>query len=552
MSQRENGERGTNPTSGIAEPTNGCVTRRLIDSRAQFHGDRTFLTFETNENWSYADLRARVRSSGRALQDIGVKQDEPVLVWLPSGPLAIQAWLALSYIGAIFVPINLAYKGGILEHVVRDSGARLLIADSTLLTHLHAIDTAGLECVISVGGEGEAGNLQILPESVLRSALPPKDLQRELHDWDTHGVFYTSGTTGPSKGVLSSYRHIANALRGTHLTGEDERALVTLPMFHMGGPALIYNTLSSGGSAVVLPAFSTASFWRDVHDFQPTSVALMGAMATFLLQQPPSTLDRDHTLRTVTMVPLVERSEEFAERFGVNVITSYSLTEVPAPIISEVNPSVPGSCGVARGDIEIRLVDDHDFEVKSGEVGELVARSNSPRLLSHGYHNNPAETARAWRNGWFHTGDLLRRDSSGHFFFVDRKKDSIRRRGENISSFEVEREIGFHTDIREVAIIGIPSNHMEDEVMAVVSPLPGKIIDPSKLTEFLIERLPHFMVPRYIRVMDDLPKTSTQKVEKHRLRAEGVTPDTWDREVAGIRVTRGGLASRGAGALRKA
>jgi crotonobetaine/carnitine-CoA ligase len=238
------------------------------------------------------------------------------------------------------------------------------------------------------------------------------------------------------------------------------------------------------------------------------------------------------------MVPLSDDAAAFADRFGVEVITTFNMTETSWPIVSERNPTVRGTCGRPRPGIDARIVDDNDCEVAPGAVGELILRSDRPWAMNHGYHGDPEATARAWRNGWFHTGDAFRRDAEGNFFFVDRMKDAIRRRGENISSFEVEAEIGAHDAVREVAVVGVPSALGEDDVLAVVAPVEGLKIDPVALLDYLRPRMAHYMIPRYVRVMPELPKTPTQKVQKHLLRAEGVTPDTWDREKAGIVIRR--------------
>ena len=207
-------------------------------------------------------------------------------------------------------------------------------------------------------------------------------------------------------------------------------------------------------------------------------------------------------------------------------------------IVSGLNPTPLGTCGKVRAGIEARVVDENDCEVASGEIGELMVRADRPWSMNSGYFGNPEATARAWRNGWFHTGDAFRRDADGNFFFVDRMKDAIRRRGENISSFEVEAEVGSHPSVQECAVVAVPSELGEDEVLVALVAQPGVEIDPKQLIEYLIPRMAHFMVPRYVRIVLELPKTPTQKVQKHLIRGEGVTADTWDRERAGIVIRR--------------
>jgi crotonobetaine/carnitine-CoA ligase len=269
-------------------------------------------------------------------------------------------------------------------------------------------------------------------------------------------------------------------------------------------------------------------------------------MTGFLLKEPPKPTDRDHHL-TILMVPYTEDGPRFAERFGASVYTVFNMTEVSCPTISVCNPATPFTCGTVREGVEVRLVDENDCEVPTGQIGEMIIRTERPWALNHGYFGNPEATARAWRNGWFHTGDAFRKDAAGNFYFVDRMKDAIRRRGENISSFEVESEVATHPDVREAAAIPVPSEISEDDVMVVVAPMPGRDIDPAALIEYLRPRMAHFMVPRYVRILPELPKTPTQKVQKHLLRAEGVTADTWDRDKAGIKVGREKIGGRKAG-----
>jgi len=238
------------------------------------------------------------------------------------------------------------------------------------------------------------------------------------------------------------------------------------------------------------------------------------------------------------MVPWAEDAATFTERFDVDLFTVFNMTEISTPIVSVINPPEVGVAGTLRSGFDARIVDDNDCEVPTGDVGELILRADRPWAMNSGYYKNPEATAKAWRNGWFHTGDAFRLDAAGNYFFVDRIKDAIRRRGENISSFEVEAEVQMHDAIQEAAAIAVKSDLSEDEVMVCVSLAPDRTLDPAELIEFLEPRMAHFMIPRYVRIMDDLPKTPTSKVQKHLLKAEAVTADTWDREAAGIKIKR--------------
>jgi crotonobetaine/carnitine-CoA ligase len=527
-------------------PADRYVLRNLIERHARERGDQTFVLFSTGDEWSYARLLANVRKVAASLQALGVKQDDFVLSWLPNGPHAVAVWFALNYIGAVYVPVNVSYRGRLLAHVIKNSGARLMIADARLAERLTEVDTAAVDTLVTISGHAPPGlkGIRCLGEEALSSAArEPTDPLRAIMPWDTHAIIYTSGTTGPSKGVLSSYRHLAATTEAIDTVTSEDRALVNLPLFHVGGTSGVYRMLVRGGSIALAEAFDTDTFWDTVRKTGTTTMTLLGAMIPFLMKAPPTPRDRDHTLRQAVMVPLAEDAGEFTARFGVDIYTVFNMTEISCPILSVKNPDVPKTCGCIRPGFDARVVDENDMEVPHGTVGELIVRADEPWTMNHGYNVNPEATARAWRNGWFHTGDAFRRDEAGNFFFVDRIKDAIRRRGENISSFEVEAEIGAHPKVRETAVVGVPSEFGEDEVMAVVAAVPGADIDPVEIISFLTPRLPHFMVPRYIRFMTDLPKTPTQKVEKHVLRAEGITRDTWDREKAGIRLKREKLAA---------
>ena len=536
------------PAARVSDPrvpaADQVVTRDLIERWSREQPDKVFLKFaDDGEEWTYRELRSLVVQTALGLQQQGVAQGDTVLVWLPNSRECLRVFLAVQWLGAVFVSINTAYKGALLAHVLNNAGARLAVVHADLAPRLREVDTASLERVVLVGGEAE------LPPGLqardYARALLPEHGQlaapaRPIHPWDPCAVIYTSGTTGPSKGVLCSYLHLySNAGPETwpFVTAED-RYLVNMPMFHIGGIAGVYVMLARGASVSFVDRFDTTRFWQVVRDTGTTATFLLGVMATFLDKQPPSAQDRDHPLRLVLMVPLSGDIEAFSARFGIDVYTIFNMTEISSPIVSGPNPTVRGTCGQPRPGVEVRLVDEQDCEVPVGEVGEMLVRCDRPWAMNSGYHRNPEATARAWRNGWFHTGDGFRRDAEGNFFFVDRMKDAIRRRGENISSFEVEAEVVAHPAVREAAAIGVPSEHGEEDVMVVLAPVEGQSIDPPALLEFLRQRMAHFMVPRYLRVIDELPKTPTAKVQKNRLREAGVTADTWDREQAGIRIKR--------------
>ncbi len=522
------------------------MVRRLLDRRAEESPGVDFMIFDGGERWTYGEALQRVRQHAAGLQRLGVRKGDFVLSWQGNGPMSVTTFLALNYLGAVYVPINTSYRGQVLQHVVRNSGAELMIGDGRLLERLRAIDSADLKSIVVVGDERpNLRNIVLHSQDVLTAADFDETLAAPpIAPWDTQMVIYTSGTTGPSKGVLSSYIHSYTAATSFRNVGPGDRNLLQLPMFHVGGPYAVLWALVYGGSAVVVDAFSVSGFWDTVRKHDITTVGLLGAMVQFLMKQPETPQDREHSLRSVVIAPFDENAIEFGRRFGVPTYTEFNMTELSVPLFAGPNPSMPGTCGKPRAGVELRIVDENDIEVPPDASGELIVRSSLPWTMSHGYHNDAEATASAWQNGWFHTGDLFRRDADDNYFFVDRLKDALRRRGENISSFEVESAILQHSEIREAAVVPVPGEGSEDEVLAVIALKPEGELEPKDLIEFLLDKLAYFMIPRYLRVMEELPKTPTQKIEKHRLRSEGITADTWDRELAGIKVERDRLSAR--------
>jgi carnitine-CoA ligase len=517
-----------------------CVQRYMLERWTATQPDKTFAIFADGAEWTYARTKDIAVGTANALRALGVRQGDRVLVWLPNSADCLRVWFGLNYLGAVFVPINLAYKGNLLEHVVGLSEARLAIVHADLQKRLNDIDRKTLREAVVIGGDaGPIDGLDVHPADALEPVdLSPVELERDIAPWDLQSVIFTSGTTGPSKGVLSSYVHLYHMAASAPFLDADDRYMINLPMFHSGGVMPVTAMLVHGGSIAMVDAFDTDTFWSTIRERGITTSILLGVMGGFLLKRPPSPDDRNHTLRTCTYVPLNDTAPQFHARFGTDIHTHFNMTEISMPIVSEPNPTALGSAGRPRDGVDVRIVDENDCEVPVGEVGEMVVRTDCPWAMNHGYAGAPEATAAAWRNGWFHTGDGFRRDAEGNFFFVDRLKDAIRRRGENISSFEVESEILSYPSVREAAAVAVKSEVAEDEVMVVLALKPGEAFDPADLIEFLRPRMAHFMIPRFVRIVESLPRTPTSKIEKMKLRAEGLTGDTWDREKAGIKVKR--------------
>jgi crotonobetaine/carnitine-CoA ligase len=528
---------------GGTYPADICVLRYALERHARTKPDEVFAAFEGGERWSFAQTLQQVKNLASNLYELGVRQHDHVLLVLPTCPLALSVMFAVNYLGAVYVPVNPALKGSSLEHVLHNAGAGVAIVHDGVIDRVLAAAPATLKTVVHSSDEAVSADREITirgVSAITKPSAPSPPPPKPIQPFDTQSIIYTSGTTGRSKGVLSSYMHAFSCVgpdAWNCLTAND-RQLLHMPIFHIGGAFIATVALCVGSSIGVVSHFRTEAFWDQIRELEVTSAFLLGAMATFLLKQPPNPGDRDHRLRMVFIVPLGQSGKPFRERFGVDVFTLFNMTEICTPLISDANPVKDNVCGRPRAGVEVRLVDEFDCAVEDGKVGQLILRTQAPWAMNHGYNANPQATADAWRNGWFHTGDAFFRDADGDYHFVDRLKDAIRRRGENISSYEIEIELLSHPAVREAAAIPVPSEFSEDEVLVVLAAAKGDSIEPEDIIRHLEPRVARHMIPRYIRIIDELPKTPTAKVEKHVLRAEGVTSDTWDRERAGISIRR--------------
>ncbi|MEI7547918.1 MAG: AMP-binding protein, partial [Actinomycetota bacterium] len=350
-----------------------CVVRYLLDRHAAERGDQVYVIFDHGLTWTYGELACKVRRIAAGLEALGVRQGDHVLAWQPNTPEMLLTFYAINYLGAVYVPINTAYRGRVLEHVIENADARVAIVHADLVERLVGVQFATLAHLVVVGGD--PGAVVILPCSSFASLsdgeAAPSALVQPIEPWHTQSIIYTSGTTGPSKGVLSSYLHMytnPGPESWWFVTGED-RFLVNMPMFHIGGLGLSFTMLARGGSIVLPERFSTDRFWPMARETGVTVVFLLGVMATFLLKNPPSDADRDHPVKKCFIVPLSEGSDEFHRRFGIDVYTIFNMTEISSPIVSEPNPPIRGTCGKVRAGVDVRLVDENDCEVPVGAVG---------------------------------------------------------------------------------------------------------------------------------------------------------------------------------------
>ena len=509
------------------------VLPTLLARRAADQPDRGFIHEAGGRTVDYAEFASTALRCASVLRDHAVRPGDRVLVMLPSSPLAYGLWAALGWVRGIEVAVHAGYRGDMLRYVINHSGAEIAVVGTDYLPRWREVidQCPNLKTLFVVGDfEPFKTRCSIFQfEEPVECAEPARGLDPPM-PWDTAAIMYTSGTTGPSKGVVVPWAQLHATSSNNVSVGlsREDRLYSPFPFAHVSAKAPLYTMMLADGSIVFRETFSTSAFWEDVRSYGCTVAMLLFSMARFLANQPENDADRDNPLHTIVMVPSLPDVDKFRKRFDVEVTTLFNMTEISNPLVTPGGVQDPASCGRPRRGVDLRIVDEHDCEVPVGEVGQLILRTDEPWTMNAGYWDMPAETAAAWRNGWFHTGDGFKRNEAGDFYFVDRFKDTIRRRGENISSMELENTIVQHPDVSECAAVGVPSEFGEEEVRVFVVPIEGTSVQPADLHEWLLGKLPKFMVPRFIDISTDLPKTSTSKVRKVALRSLAVADHTFD------------------------
>lgn len=513
---------------------------QLVRQRAEECPDRIFLRQVAAGTMTYRQLHDSAMRWAASYRQAGVTRGDPVLTMLPLNLDFYCSAIGLAWILGVEVPVNIEYRGQLLLHAIRSAQPKVIVAQAE---YVHRFEEIAAELdsrplLVIVGGEESIPQTSypaVTLEMFLQDANPVGDLAGP-QPWDVASIMYTSGTTGPSKGVIMPWGQLYEvATRGVRMSEFNENDCYYLPSvtYHMAAKGVAYTMALVNGQLVIRDRFSVSSFFTDVARYGCTCASMFGASAQLLNAADRKPEDASTPLRHVLMSPLLADVEGFMKRFDLEVTTGYGMTEIgPVICAGQVSNDNHRSCGRLTPGYEARLVDEHDNEVPAGEIGELIVRSDRPWTLNLGYVGLPDESMKAWRNGWFHTGDVFRLDADQNFYFVDRRKDAIRRRGENISSFEVEAIVNSHPDVVESAAVAVPSELGEDDVKVVVVRRAGSDINEADLIDFLTPVMPRFMIPRYVEFIDTLPKTPTDRVQKALLRNAGVTPQTWDRTVA--------------------
>jgi carnitine-CoA ligase len=498
---------------------------------------------------TYREALTETRRWAAAYRRLGVRRGDLVVTMQHNTIESLLGWLGLAWLGAIETPINTDYRGALLLHALELTGARVMLAREGFLPRI--AELAGrvtqLEQVIVVDGQGELGGAirSTALDEFLDDVEPAEDLTLPA-PWDIMAVLFTSGTTGPSKGVRIPWAQIHAMSTGTFPIedlGPDDVVYNASPTYHVGAKTFPYIAALCGGRHLMRPFISRTQAPEDYRRFGVTT----GTVPYMWLEEAPGPDDADQPIFNLLTPQRDPRADAFAARFRCRRFGCFNMTEISCPITFRdwddivVDQSGRMSCGVQREGFEVRVVDENDQPVPPSTPGELIVRADIPWTLNAGYLNNPEATAAAWRNGWFHTGDAFMHDESGNFFFLDRLKDCIRRRGENISSFEVEAYANDHPAVARSAAVAIKRTEhagADEEIKLVVELEPGARLSAEELVRWLIPRAPRFMIPRYIEFMEALPLTPTQKVQKKLLRDAGVGPSVWDREAAGVELPR--------------
>jgi len=523
---------------------------RLLADKARRIGNRTWLIFG-EQRYTYAQAHDLSNRYANGFRELGIRKGAHVAVMMANCPEFIWTIWGLGKLGAVTVPLNTAARGELLKYFITQSDSICVVVSADLADRVaealgndHQVRT-----FCTLGGAGTLADRDriCVDLAAFADASAEEPDPSQVLASDPQYIMYTSGTTGPSKGVISPHSQahgVGRSLAQNFAYRPDDVVYTCLPLFH--GNALWYSCYAAFWADCTLAVsarFSASSFWDEIRATGATQFNALGAMTNILLRAQPSPRDREHRVRQAMLVPLSpDVYREVSERFGVQVTSLYAMTETFA--VTMFTPDDPvskgSSAGKPRGLSELLIVSDEDDPLPTGEVGEICVRPCEPGSVMSGYYKMPEATVRDTRNLWLHTGDRGRIDADGYLYFVDRKKEAIRRRGENISAYEVEMLIARHPSVLEVAAVPVTSELSEDEVMVYVVCRDGCTVSAEDLVRFANQNMAHFMVPRFVHFIDALPKTASEKIEKYKLKtwAEQNRQALWDREAVGLKLER--------------
>ena len=529
-------------------PLEARVLPNILRRAAEAQPDWPFM-LHRDQSLSYADTERLSTQLAHGLRKWGVAKGARVASILDNSPSYVLTLFAAAKLGALNVPINTAARGDLLRYYVQDADCTHVIVQDSYLRVLHEA-CPGLELPMAVLRTGEAALAEqklLTWDELLADGEPFREasLDVALNAWDPWLILYTSGTTGPSKGSICPNAHSLSIGRTQALRMALEpadRLYTCLPLFH--GNALNYSTLTAlwARATVALESrFSARRFWADIQRYRATQFNAMMIITSILEKLPVTPEERDNPVRIAALVPPPANRRQLEQRWGLQIISQYALSEAcPVAVLAAGEAyDKPRSSGRVSDNVELRIVDENDIEVPRGTPGEIVIRTRQPWTMFSGYYGKTEATLAAFRNLWFHTGDRAYLDEDGYLFFVDRVKDAIRHRGENISAFEIETILKGHEAVLEAAAVPVPSELGEDEVAVFIVKSALQLTE-REVIEYAVRNMAYFMVPRYVRFVDELPKTPSQKISKPALRelARASYREMWDREANGIEVNR--------------
>ncbi|NUW39435.1 AMP-binding protein [Nonomuraea rhodomycinica] len=509
----------------------------LLQEQAERAPGKVFLRTEQGDH-TYAEVQRRAGALAADLGGHGIEPGEPVVALMENSAELVFTWFAVNWLGAVHVPVNTALIGRGLAHTFQVTGARVAVVDAGLLPNLLAVaaDLPRLTTIIVHGAFRRPPDGADLPVLVAYPGAPTSaghPVPVPVDDLAPAMMLFTSGTTGPSKACVLSHRYVVR--QGQLHAGNlgftaDDVLYCPFPLFHVDAATLtVMAALATRATAAIGRRYSTSGFWAEVRRFEATVMNFMGATLAMLWKQPAAASDRDHRIRLGWGVPMPDWKAGWEERFGFPLYEIYGLTDGGICVYDPLDaPKRPGSCGRPIPEYDLAIADESGSPLPPGEIGEILIRAREPGLIMSGYHAMPDATAAAFHGDWLRTGDLGRQDADGFLYFAGRAKDAIRRRGENISAYEVEQVLESHPAVLEASAVGVPSELTEEDVKACVVLRPGASVTAAELVDHCARAAARHMVPRYVEFLPALPKTPTQKIEKFRLKQRGITPQTHD------------------------
>jgi crotonobetaine/carnitine-CoA ligase len=528
------------PGAGIGPSAFGVerfAVPSVLDLRADQHPDRVMMNI-AGTSITFAQMRDRSRAAANILLARGVQRGDTVALFTGTCPEWVYFWLGATRIGVTTAAVNAANKGEFLVHALRLSKAKVVVTDDDRRPRVD--DVAGeldaLEYVLVVGDSlGE----QLRDASVDAPAGSP------VAPDDVGVLFFTSGTTGPSKAVATTWHYLFSVAATAASAWEfsaGESLWSAMPLFHLSAAPIVLAPMLVGGTSVLAAGFRPGEVWDEVRGCGAVGFVGAGAMVSMLWNRPPDARDADLPLRFISAAPIgADIYRAIENRYNCRVVSMYGLTEAfPVAVKAVSDEGVPGTSGSVNPAFDVRIVDRDGQDLPVGGVGEIVCRARLPHLMSEGYvsaSQGPGIRVDAHPE-WFHTGDLGALDADRNLTYVDRVKDSLRRRGENVSSLEIETTVMQHPGVREAAAVGVPSELGEDDILVLVTVHSDAPLDHAELLDFCAARMPYFCVPRYLEVLDEIPKNILGRIRKDVLRARGLGADVWDREAHGYMLTR--------------